>query len=149
MHGSRTFRLALASASVLLASACATARPGDYHSVRPPGKIITEDLIASYNVANAWEVLQKTGAYRTSRDDGPMHPPNLRSKRGRTSFLLTTSDIPRLIIDGARVTDLRALRAIPARSIAWIQLLNGMDGTLFEGTNSGAGVIRIVTKAGH
>lgn len=149
MHGSRTFRLALVFASVLLTPACTAARPGNYDSVTLPGKIITEEMIASYNVANAWEVLQKTGAYRTSRDDGSSRTTNLRSKRGKTSVVFAYSDVPRLVIDGARVPDLRLLRDIPARSIAWIQLLNGMDGTLFEGTNSGAGVILIVTKAGH
>ena len=149
MHVSRTFPLALAFTSVLLAPACAGTLPSDYDGVSSAGKIVTADKIASYNVANALEVLQKTGAYRVGRDDGPSGSPNIRSKRGRTSFLLRTSDIPRVILDGARVADLRVLRDIPANTIAWIQLLNGMDGTLFEGTNSGAGVILIVTKAGH
>lgn len=149
MHGFRTFRLALVFASIPVTLACGSARPGNYESSKPPGKIITEEMIASYNVANAWDVLRKTGAYKETRDDGPSRPTSIRSKRGRTSLLLTTSDIPRVLVDGARLADMRHLRDIPARSIAWIQLLNGMDGTLFEGTNSGAGVVLIVTKAGY
>ncbi len=148
MHGSRTFRLALSSASILSALACTALRPGNPGDVTLPGRIITEEMIASYNVANAWDVLQRSGAYHTSRNDSPSGATNLRSKRGKTSVVFANSDVPRLVIDGARVADLRLLRDIPARSIAWIQLLNGMDGTLFEGTNSGAGVIMIVTKAG-
>jgi hypothetical protein len=114
-----------------------------------PGKVITEEMIEGYSVSNAWEVLRKSGRYLTSRDDGPGGGTSVRSKRGKTSMLLTSSDVPRVIVDGTVLTDLRHLRDIPASSIAWIQLLDGMQGTLFEGTNSGAGVIIIVSKNGY
>ncbi len=52
------------------------------------------------------------------------------------------------MIDGAPVADLRLLRSLPASSIAWIQMLNAIDGTMLEGTNAGGGVILIVTKVG-
>lgn len=145
----KSFRLSLIAFALVMVSTvgCATspsARPGDV-----PGRIITEEMIEGYAVSNAWEVLRKSGRYLTSRDDGPGSGTSIRSKRGKTSLLLTASDIPRVMVDGAVLSDLRLLRDIPATSIAWIQLLDGMQGTLYKGTNSGAGVIIIVSKTGH
>ncbi|HXG70599.1 MAG TPA: TonB-dependent receptor plug domain-containing protein [Gemmatimonadaceae bacterium] len=141
------FRPSFLFCCVLLTAACSSVRPGT-RSGPPAGRIITEEKIASYGVNNAWEVLRKSGAYRIVRDDGATNVPNVRSKRGRTSFVLGNSDVPRVIVDGARITDLRTLRDIPAESIAWIQLLGAIEGTLYEGTNSGGGVILIVSKTG-
>jgi len=148
MHGSRANCISFTFGVLILASGCASVRPGTTKAGDHAGRIITEEKIASYGVANAWEVLRKSGAYRIVRDDDASNAPNIRSRRGKTSFVLTNSDIPRVILDGARITDLRALRDIPSESIAWIQLLGGIEGTLYEGTNSGAGVILIVSKAG-
>lgn len=148
MYGSRAFCLSVTFGALMAIPACASIRPGTTEAGKPAGRIITEETIASYGVANAWEVLRKSGAYRLVRDDGAANPPNIRSRRGKTSFVLANSDIPRVILDGARLTDLRALRDIPSESIAWIQLLGAIEGTLYEGTNSGGGVILIVSKGG-
>ena len=142
------FRPSLLAFSVMTLSLLACATTPSPQPVSIPGRIITEEMIRSYAVTNAWEVLRKSGRYLTSRDDGPGGGTSLRSKRGKTSLLLVSSDIPRVLHDGAVLSDLRLLRDIPAASIAWIQLLDGMQGTLFEGTNSGAGVIIIVSKIG-
>lgn len=139
---------ALSCASLVLFPGCASVQPLDATQATPPGRIITEEMIASYRVTNAWEVLRRTGLYHMSRDAGTGRPDEIKSRRGRTSVVLYGSDIPRVIVDGARISDLRFLRDIPAASIAWIQLLNAMDGTVQEGTNSGGGVIVIVSKAG-
>ena len=148
MTGFRVTSLALTAATLLFSSACASARRAENSSVTVPGKIITEEMISSYAVTNAYEVLRKTGHYITSRDDGPNGGTSIRSRRGKTSVLMPYSDVPRVIVDGSRLSDLRGLRDIPAASIAWIQLLDGIEGTIYEGTNAGAGVIIIVTKAG-
>ncbi|MBA2686643.1 MAG: TonB-dependent receptor plug domain-containing protein [Gemmatimonadaceae bacterium] len=145
MRITRSFLALLALPAVV---ACTNARTGDLSTVSIPGKIITEEMIAGYAVSNAWEVLRKTGHFIASRDDGPTGNTSIRSKRGKTSINLSGSDIPRIIVDGAPLTDHRMLRSLPAASIAWIQLLDGMEGTTFEGTNSGAGVIIIVSKTG-
>ena len=63
--------------------------------------------------------------------------------------VLPYSDVPRLIVDGARVSDLSQLHEISAGSIAWIQLLGGIAGGAEEGQNSGGGVIRVVSKVGR
>lgn len=148
MTGFRFTPLALVVSALVASLGCASAHRSNSALVSVPGKIITEEMITSYHVSNAYEVLRKTGQYLTSRDDGPNGGTSIRSRRGKTSLLMVYSDVPRIIVDGTRLTDYRILRDIPAASIAWIQLLNGMDGTLYEGTNSGAGVIIIVTKAG-
>lgn len=134
---------------IAVVAGCASFHPVDVGTVTPAGRIVTEEMITSYSVANAWEVLRKVGGYRTSREDGPGSATGIRSGRGRSSFMLASADIPRIFVDGASITDFRSLRDVPASSIAWIQIMNGMDGTLFQGTNSGAGVIHIVTKAGR
>lgn len=141
-------RSAFLGASLAVLPGCASIRPLDATLAEPAGRFITEEMIATYPASNAWEVLRHTGLYRMSRDAVTGRPDEIKSRRGGTSFLLYGSDIPRIIVDGARITDLRVLRDIPSGSIAWIQLLNGMDGTIQEGTNSGAGVILIVSKAG-
>lgn len=141
-------RYALPTACLVALTGCASIRPLDATLAAPSGKFITEAMIARYNAPNAWEVLRHTGMFHMSRDAGTGRPAEIKSRRGRTSVVLYGSDIPLVIVDGARLIDLRSLRDIPASSIAWIQLLNGMEGTLQEGTNSGAGVILIVSKAG-
>lgn len=141
-------RCAFVCACLAVLAGCASIRPLDATLADPNGRFITEEMIASYNAPNAWEVLRHTGLFQMSRDAGTGRAAEIRSRRGRTSIVLYGSDVPRVILDGARITDLRSLRDVPASSIAWIQLLNGMEGTLQEGTNSGAGVILIVSKAG-
>lgn len=148
MKVSFVFRYAPLSACLVALTGCAFIRPLDATLAEPSGKFITQEMIAKYNAPNAWEVLRHTGLFHMSRDAGTGRPAEIKSRRGRTSIVLYGSDIPRVILDGARISDLRGLRDIPAASIAWIQLLDGMEGTLHEGTNSGAGVILIVSKAG-
>lgn len=148
MHACALARYAFSCLSLAALPGCASIRALDATQAEPGGRFITEEMIAAYNAPNAWEVLRHTGLFHMSRDAGTGKPAEIKSRRGRTSVVLYGSDIPRVIVDGARLIDLRALRDIPAESIAWIQVLNGMEGTLQEGTNSGAGVILIVSKAG-
>ncbi len=140
--------LAIAIASAPLAG-CRPPSHINQSSASPPGRNISEETIAGYAVTNAWEVLRKTGFFVVARDDGPSGDASVRSRRGRTSLILAGSDVPRVMIDGAPVPDVRLLRSVPASSIAWIQLLNAIDGTMIQGTNSGGGVILIITKVGR
>ena len=128
--------------------ACASIHPLKSFDVPVNGKVITEEMIASSNASTAWDVVQQSGYYRMIEDPTSGRT-GVHSHRGRTSVLLSASDVPRLIIDGARVVDLGRLREIPAASIAWIELLGGIAGGSEEGTNSGAGVIRVISKSGR
>jgi len=53
-----------------------------------------------------------------------------------------------LFIDGIRTVDFRALEYIPAKSIFRIDILNGIEGTTYYGTNAVGGVILVQTKNG-
>lgn len=132
---------------VLSIAGCASARPMDATKAPLSGKIITDEMIAASAAETAWDVLRDSGLFRMTSEGGGSRS-SIRSRRGKTSVVLPYSDVPRLVIDGARVPDIRYLHSIPAHSIAWIQILGGIEGSAQEGTNSGAGVIIVVSKAG-
>jgi hypothetical protein len=132
---------------VLAVSACSSIHPLNSAENPVNGKVITEQMIAATSAATAWDVVEQSGYFRMVSDPATGRA-GVHSHRGRTSMLINSSDVPRLIIDGARVSDLGRLRDIPAGSIAWIELLGGIAGASEEGTNSNAGVIRIVSKSG-
>jgi hypothetical protein len=145
MHAST---MCVPAAFVLAMNACSSIHPLNSAEIPVNGKVITEQMIAESNASTAWDVVQLSGYFRMVSDPATGRT-GVHSHRGRTSLLLNSSDVPRLIIDGARVSDIGRLREIPASSIAWIELLGGIAGGSEEGTNSGAGVIRVVSKAGR
>jgi hypothetical protein len=51
-----------------------------------------------------------------------------------------------VFVDGARLTDFRFLRQMTTDSIDMIEMMNGINGTVAQGTNASAGVIVIHTK---
>jgi hypothetical protein len=144
----RACTMSVPVALVVAMSACSSIHPLNSAQIPVNGKVITEQMIASTSAATAWDVVKQSGYYRMISDPATGRS-GVHSHRGRTSMVLVASDIPRLIVDGARISDLGRLREIPASSIAWIELLGGIAGGAEEGTNSGAGVIRVVTKVGH
>ena len=144
----RACTMSVPAAVVLALSACASVHPLDSAAIPVNGKVITEQMISGSGAATAWDVVQQTGFYRMINDPATGRS-GVHSHRGRTSILLGSSDVPRLIVDGARVSDLGRLREIPAGSIAWIELLGGLAGASEEGTNSGGGVIRVISKLGR
>ena len=58
---------------------------------------------------------------------------------------MADSDTPIIVVDGARISDFTALRDMPTDAISSIELLNGIAGTVSQGTNASAGVIYIHT----
>ena len=145
MHAST---MCVPAAFVLAMNACASIHPLNSAATPVNGKVITEQMISGTGAATAWDVVEQSGFYRMISNPATGQS-GVHSHRGRTSILLGASDVPRLIVDGARVSDLGRLHEIPAESIAWIELLGGIAGGSEEGTNSGAGVIRIVSKVGR
>jgi hypothetical protein len=71
----------------------------------------------------------------------------MSARRGKSSILLASADVPLLLVNGIRQDDPRMLRQIAAESIAELRLVNGIQATLQQGTNSGAGMIAIITKS--
>ena len=137
----------VAAVLVVSLSGCASARTPADVAPHLDGKVITDVMIADTPAETAWEVLEESGIFRMVSEYGGGRS-SVRSRRGKTSVSLSNSDVPRLVVDGARVPDLRYLHSIPANSIAWIQILGGIQGTAQHGTNSGAGVIIVVSKTG-
>jgi len=129
-------------------NACSSIHPLNSAEIPVNGKVITEQMIAESSASTAWDVIEQSGFFRMMNDPATGRA-GVHSHRGRTSMLINSSDVPRLIIDGARVSDMARLRDIPAGSIAWIELLGGIAGASEEGTNSNAGVIRVVSKSGR
>ncbi len=107
--------------------------------------LITEERIARSGALNAWEALKRLAPqFRYSeRRDG--RPTGLE-RRGRSSILL--DDAPRVFVDGADVVDFRSLTQIPASTILSIEILSGIEGTTYYGSNAVSGVILIRTKNG-
>ncbi len=54
----------------------------------------------------------------------------------------------RVFVDGADVVDFRSLTQIPASTILSIEILSGIEGTTYYGSNAVSGVILIRTKNG-
>lgn len=93
------------------------------------GHLVTAEEIHRSGARTAWEVLERRpGLLRAGRlGAAPLSP------RGG----------PLLVVDGARMTDLAALRQIPAGSIRSIEVLSGVAApTLGPGSADGVIVIR-------
>ncbi|HEX6966971.1 MAG TPA: TonB-dependent receptor plug domain-containing protein [Gemmatimonadaceae bacterium] len=135
------------SALVVALAACHTG--GQPPSLHDPlaGDVITATAIANSDARNAWEVLQHNGRF-TLDETASGEPVRVASHRGRGSIIFADSDTPLIYVDGAQLLDIRVLRQIPAESIQSIRILSGIEGTTYYGTNAGAGVIVIRTKAG-
>jgi outer membrane receptor for ferrienterochelin and colicin len=138
----------LVLAAILAATAgCATAHPtreGESHSpARGSANYLTAEQIKESGARNAWEVLRRLGGVRLEESpDGT--PQRIRPTRGNMTLLL--DDSPIVVLDGARLLDYDVLRALPARQIASVEFLNGLDGTLKHGSGAGGGAIIILTR---
>lgn len=106
---------------------------------------ITADQIAHSGSATAWEALRKL-VPQFSYGEKKSGQPSRLERRGQSSFLL--SDAPLVFLDGVRLPDFRTLQQLSAETIESIEVLNGIDGTTYYGTNAVSGVILIRTKDG-
>lgn len=143
----RSAPVVLSTLVAILATGCRTGRLAPSLHDALSGDIITARAIAQSDARNAWEVLRRNGRF-TFDETADGEPTRLASHRGRSSIVLANSDTPLVYVDGARLLDVRVLRQITAESIESIRILSGIEGTTYYGTNAGAGVILIRTKAG-
>ena len=107
--------------------------------------LITEEMIARSRGQTAWEVLKKEAPQLTygERRDGR---PSKLERRGAASFVL--NDAPLIFVDGVQVIEIERLQTLPASTLHSIEILNGLDGTTYYGSNAVSGVIVIRTKNG-
>ena len=144
----RSHRSAPVVLSTLVAiAACHAGRMAPSLNDPLAGDYITASAIAHSDARNAWEVLQRNGRF-TLDESVSGEPVRVASHRGKSSIIIANSDTPLIYVDGAKLLDFRVLRQITAESIESIRILSGIEGTTYYGTNAGAGVIVIKTKAG-
>lgn len=107
--------------------------------------VISSDEIARSASTNAWDLLRDRARQYEFTEDQYGRPRAVRTRRGRSTIAVASADVPLIIVDGARLTDLGVLRDLSTASIQSVELLNGIGGTVSQGTNAGAGVIYIHT----
>jgi hypothetical protein len=105
----------------------------------------TAEQIARSGFTNAWDFLRARARRYDFYEDRYGRPRGIKTRRGRSTINMAGSDMPMILIDGARVSDFTALRDLPADAISSIDLLSGITGTAEQGTNAAAGVIYIHT----
>src|SRR5256885_14579078 len=126
-------------------AACATAARRSPESLASHGDTFTADDIARSGFTNAWDFLRARARRYDFYEDRYGRPRGIKTRRGRSTINMAGSDMPMILIDGARVSDFSALRDLPSDAISSIDLLSGITGTAAEGTNAAAGVIYIHT----
>ena len=134
-------------AAVIAASFSGCAHPG----YRPPAsasapQIITAEEIAHSSATNVWDLLRKRAQMYNFAEDRYGRPRFITTKRGRSTIYLAGSDSPLILVDGARLGDVAALRDMPTDAIESIEIQSGINGTSSQGTNAVAGVSYIHTK---
>ena len=105
--------------------------------------LITQEQIERSGAQTAWEALKRLAPQFSFRENRNGQPSSLE-RRGRSSILL--SDAPLVFMDGAELTDFRSLNQIPASTLLSIEILNGIEGTSYYGSNAVSGVILFKTK---
>jgi len=107
--------------------------------------LITQEMIERSHGQTAWEVLKREAPQLSYREKRNGQPAALE-RRGRSSFVL--NDAPMVFVDGVRLADFRALEQLPAATLFSIEVLTGIEGTTYYGTDAVSGVILIHTKNG-
>lgn len=134
--------------AIALIVACASANTPLYTISKDGTITITQEQISRSSATNAWEVLKNVARRYTYIEDRSGRPLRIKGQRGASSMTLAGADEPLVIIDGARITELVTLADLPASAITRIDILNGITGTISQGTNASAGVIYIHTREG-
>ena len=137
------------SLPLLLVTALPACRGAKARPASEPGTsfMVTAETIEKSGATTVWEALQLTVpvvSFRGTTHSGSDKQLRIR-RRGQTSLYL--NDDPRVFIDHVRIVDLSVLDNMPARDIAAIVVLNGIDGTTYYGTSAVNGVVLIFTFA--
>lgn len=126
--------------------ACANnPRPSSELAASQPSQTFSADDIAKSGFTNAWDFLRARARRYDFYQDRYGRPRGIKTRRGRSTINIADSDSPMIVIDGARITDFTSLRDLPCDAISSIEILNGISGTVAQGTNAAAGVILIHT----
>lgn len=139
-------RLAPLLATVVLASGCANLSP----QVAPApseniGVLITHDQIEDSGARDAWEAIRRNVNHLRFSEDVDGEPVWVGAVRG--SHSLVAPDVVLLVVDETIMQEVSYLQHIPAKSVAWIQILSGPQGTARYGPSGGNGVVVVRTQS--
>jgi outer membrane cobalamin receptor len=147
MRASFGHRLPLLALALGSLAACHTIHPSPVVPHNDGDRIvITEAMIARSGGQNAWEVLRREAPQITYRENRSGQATGME-RRGRASIML--NDAPMLFVDGVRNQDIRTLQQLPASVLLSIEVLTGIEGTTYYGTDAVGGVILVRTKNGN
>ncbi|HXF94650.1 MAG TPA: TonB-dependent receptor plug domain-containing protein [Gemmatimonadales bacterium] len=137
-------QVALVACVWLALVACSTRRqPSSVLTGPSGGRLITADMIEASGATTAWDALRRTVPNISFRETSRGTPARV-VRRGRSSIYL--NDQPRVVLDGATLSDFQVLDQIPARDVFSIEVLSGIHGTTYYGTGAANGVILIRTR---
>lgn len=144
----RSGRVAIAGAGALLTVAGCASIHGRSDPIATPGaREVSCDVVDCASAGTAWELLRRTASnFTLSGERISGGPTSIKGRRGRSSIYLADADVPILILDGTRLIDAKVLQLTAASDISRIKFINGIEGTVYEGTNAGGGVIIITTR---
>jgi len=138
----------LTAAGFSIAASLNSCAPAGYRAPQSAARphLITAEEIAHSSCTNVWDLLRKRARMYNFAEDRYGRPRFITTKRGRSTINLAGSDSPMVLVDGARLGDVAALRDMPTDAVESIELESGINGTSSQGTNAVAGVIYIHTK---
>ena len=141
----RTIYLSAVLAVAASLVACASSPRRSPEASASQSLTFTSDEIARSGFTNAWDFLRAKARRYDFYQDRYGRPRTIKTRRGRSTINMADSDSPMIVVDGARLSDFTALRDLPCDAISSIEILNGISGTVSQGTNAAAGVIYIHT----
>lgn len=107
------------------------------------GYLITHAEIEDSGARNGWEAVRRNVNHLRFAEDAEGDVAWVGAMRGNPS--LVAEDALLLVIDGTPMLETTYLQEIPARSIAYIEILSGQRGTARYGAAGGSGVIAVRT----
>lgn len=141
---SRPLRAVTLLSTALLLVGCADLPPAKSPSPsKAQGILITHEEIEASGARDAWEAIRKHVNHLRFAEDSDGDPIWIGAHRGSTSFV--RRDAILLVVDGTLMANSAYLRYIPARAVAWIQILSAHEGTARYGIAAGNGAVVVQT----
>ena len=136
-----------APGSAAAAGAAATASAADPNgagTMPTDGRVVTSAQIARWNLADAYEVMERIGGYNT--EESTRGNVRVRQRRGQPSMTSAPGDRPIIVVDNNVVNDASFLRRIRAQQLDRVVILSPAAAGARYGTGAGAGAILLFTK---
>src|SRR5437667_9992731 len=115
--------LFVAAASII---SCVSASRKSFEPA-PRTETFSAEQIARSGFTNAWDFLRARARRYDFYEDRYGRPRGIKTRRGRSTINMASSDMPMILIDGARVSDFSDLRDLPADPIAMIEPMTGIS----------------------